>query len=110
VLCGRPMVAADLSYVDADNEHGAMQAVAHLVEQEQNYYQALQTHLAAGSGLGDIQGIEVGRIAEIVQTRAQDNPTVQVALLGLGQGHVPDRSRPSAPVCVRTVQYRHGRT
>ncbi len=40
------------------------------VEQEQNYYQALQTHLAAGSGLGDIQGIEVGRIAEIVQTRS----------------------------------------
>ena len=40
------------------------------VEQEQNYYQALQTHLAANSGLGDIQGIEVGRIAEIVQTRA----------------------------------------
>ena len=40
------------------------------VEQEQNYYQALQTHLAAGSGLGDIQGIEVGRIAEVVQTRA----------------------------------------
>jgi cellobiose transport system substrate-binding protein len=40
------------------------------VEQEQNYYQALQTHLAAGSGLGDIQGIEVGRIAEIVQSRA----------------------------------------
>ena len=40
------------------------------VEQEQNYYQALQTHLAASSGLGDIQGIEVGRIAEIVQTRA----------------------------------------
>src|SRR6266566_451017 len=39
------------------------------VEQEQNYYQALQTHLAAGSGLGDIQGIEVGRIAEIVQTQ-----------------------------------------
>jgi cellobiose transport system substrate-binding protein len=40
------------------------------VEQEQNYYQALQTHLAAGSGLGDIQGIEVGRIAEVVQTQA----------------------------------------
>jgi cellobiose transport system substrate-binding protein len=40
------------------------------VEQEQNYYQALQTHLAAGSGLGDIQGIEVGRIAEQVSTRA----------------------------------------
>jgi cellobiose transport system substrate-binding protein len=40
------------------------------VEFEQNYYQALQTHLAANSGLGDIQGIEVGRIAELVKTRA----------------------------------------
>jgi len=39
------------------------------VEQEQNYYQALQTHLAASSGLGDIQGIEVGRIAEQVSTQ-----------------------------------------
>lgn len=33
VLCGRPLAADDLSYVDADNEHGAVQAVAHLVEQ-----------------------------------------------------------------------------
>jgi cellobiose transport system substrate-binding protein len=40
------------------------------VEQEQEYYQALQTHLAADSGLDDIQGIEVGRIAEVVQTEA----------------------------------------
>jgi cellobiose transport system substrate-binding protein len=40
------------------------------VEQEQEYYQALQTHLAAGSGLSDVQGIEVGRIAEVVQTQA----------------------------------------
>jgi len=40
------------------------------VEQEQEYYQALQTHLAAGSGLDDIQGIEVGRIAEVVQTES----------------------------------------
>jgi cellobiose transport system substrate-binding protein len=40
------------------------------VEQEEQYYQALQTHLAAGSGLADVQGIEVGRIAEVVQTQA----------------------------------------
>ena len=32
VLCGRPLAAAEVSYVDADNEHGAAQAVAHLVE------------------------------------------------------------------------------
>ncbi|MHB1800455.1 MAG: ABC transporter substrate-binding protein [Actinomycetes bacterium] len=36
------------------------------VEQEQTYWQALQTHLAAGSGLDDVQGIEVGRIADAV--------------------------------------------
>jgi cellobiose transport system substrate-binding protein len=40
------------------------------VEQEDKYYQALQTHLAAGSGLDDVQGIEVGRISEVVQTQA----------------------------------------
>ena len=40
------------------------------IEFEQDYYQALQTHLAGGSGLSDIQGIEVARIAEVVQTQA----------------------------------------
>jgi cellobiose transport system substrate-binding protein len=40
------------------------------IEFEQDYYQALQTHLAAGAGLSDIQGIEVGRIAEVTQTQA----------------------------------------
>lgn len=37
---------------------------------EQQYYRTLQTHLAANSGLSDIQGIEVGRIKEIVDTQA----------------------------------------
>src|SRR6266540_2584063 len=40
------------------------------VEQEQTYYQGLQTHLGAGSGLADIQGIEVGRIADVVANQA----------------------------------------
>ena len=40
------------------------------VEFEQDYYQALQTHLAGGAGLSDIQGIEVARIAEVTQTQA----------------------------------------
>jgi DNA-binding LacI/PurR family transcriptional regulator len=34
VLCGRPLVGAELSYVDADNRRGAMQAVDHLVGQD----------------------------------------------------------------------------
>ncbi|MGW6062107.1 ABC transporter substrate-binding protein [Streptomyces sp. NPDC055189] len=37
---------------------------------EQTYYTALQTHLASGSGLKDIQGIEVGRAKEITETQA----------------------------------------
>ncbi|MEV7091026.1 extracellular solute-binding protein [Streptomyces sp. NPDC093085] len=37
---------------------------------EQSYYTALQTHLTAGSGLKDIQGIEIGRAKELVDTRA----------------------------------------
>jgi len=37
---------------------------------EQTYYTALQTRLAAGSGLKDIQGIEIGRAKELVDTRA----------------------------------------
>jgi cellobiose transport system substrate-binding protein len=39
------------------------------IEFEQDYYQALQTKLAGGAGLADIQGIEVARIAEVVQTQ-----------------------------------------
>lgn len=37
---------------------------------EQNYYRTLQTRLAAGSGLADIQALEVGRIREVATTQA----------------------------------------
>lgn len=40
------------------------------IQQEQDYYQALQTHLAASSGLDDIQGIEVARIADVVTNQS----------------------------------------
>jgi cellobiose transport system substrate-binding protein len=33
---------------------------------EDKYWPALQTHLASGQGVADIQGIEVGRIADVV--------------------------------------------
>jgi cellobiose transport system substrate-binding protein len=35
------------------------------VEQEATYWTGLQTSLASGAGLGDVQGIEVGRIAAV---------------------------------------------
>jgi cellobiose transport system substrate-binding protein len=41
------------------------------VEQSADYYKALQTHLAANSGLADIQGIEIGFVADIVKNHAE---------------------------------------
>lgn len=34
-------------------------------QQESDYYTALQTSLASGAGLGDVQGIEVGHVADV---------------------------------------------
>src|ERR1044072_9057457 len=61
------------------------------IEQEGEYYQALQTHLAAGAGLADIQGIEVGRIADVVQNQ----PDKFVDLNTLGADGVADTDRKS---------------
>jgi cellobiose transport system substrate-binding protein len=47
--------------------HPNIKVVEDSVESESKYYPALQTHLAAGSGLDDIQAIEVGRIADVTQ-------------------------------------------
>jgi cellobiose transport system substrate-binding protein len=41
------------------------------VEQSAEYYKALQTHLAANSGLADIQGIEIGFVADITANHAE---------------------------------------
>src|SRR6478672_9177667 len=47
--------------------HPNIKIVEDSVEDEGQYYTTLQTHLSAGSGLDDIQGIEVGRIADVDQ-------------------------------------------
>ncbi|MEJ8638643.1 ABC transporter substrate-binding protein [Streptomyces sp. MS2.AVA.5] len=39
-------------------------------EDEQDYWKSLQTRLAGGGGLADVQGIEVGRIAAVTQQQA----------------------------------------
>ncbi|MFD7453557.1 ABC transporter substrate-binding protein [Kitasatospora sp. NPDC059827] len=51
-------------------EHPDITIVEHTVQQETDYYPALQTHLASGSGLDDIQAVEVGRIAQVVKKQA----------------------------------------
>ncbi|MER7397223.1 extracellular solute-binding protein [Streptomyces sp. NPDC000151] len=53
-----------------EKDHPNVTIKAEIAGDEQTYYTALQTHLAAGSGLKDIQGIEVGRAKELVDTRA----------------------------------------
>ncbi|MEV0637062.1 extracellular solute-binding protein [Streptomyces sp. NPDC050619] len=41
-----------------------------VVERNENYYPPLLNHLTTGSGLQDIQAVEVGNIAEITETQA----------------------------------------
>ncbi|MFC8435574.1 ABC transporter substrate-binding protein [Streptomyces sp. NPDC057253] len=50
-------------------EHPNVVIKADVAGDEQTYYTALQTHLAAGSGLKDIQGIEIGRAKELSDTQ-----------------------------------------
>ncbi|WP_328688444.1 extracellular solute-binding protein [Streptomyces phaeochromogenes] len=50
-------------------EHPNVVIKADVAGDEQTYYTALQTHLAASSGLKDIQGIEIGRAKELSDTQ-----------------------------------------
>src|SRR6266542_6128118 len=60
VLCGRPLAAADLSYVDADNQHGAMQAVAHLVEQGRRVIATVAGPQDMAPGIDRLEGYRQG--------------------------------------------------
>ncbi|MER7759574.1 ABC transporter substrate-binding protein [Streptomyces sp. NPDC097619] len=40
------------------------------IERNENYYPQLLTHLGTGSGLADIQAVELGNIAEVTSTQA----------------------------------------
>ncbi|MEV6959438.1 ABC transporter substrate-binding protein [Streptomyces sp. NPDC051207] len=53
-----------------EKENPGVDIKAEVAGDEQTYYTALQTRLAAGKGLKDIQGIEIGRAKEIVDTQA----------------------------------------
>jgi cellobiose transport system substrate-binding protein len=57
-------------YDEYMKQHPNIKIVEHSVEQSADYYKALQTHLAAGSGLDDVQGIEIGFVADIVKNHA----------------------------------------
>ncbi|MFD0315198.1 ABC transporter substrate-binding protein [Streptomyces flavalbus] len=50
--------------------HPDIKIEENVVERNENYYPALVNHLTTNSGLMDIQGVEVGNIAEVVQTQS----------------------------------------
>ena len=58
------------------------------IERNENYYPQLLTHLGTGSGLADIQAVEVGNIAEITATQADKLVDLGKAP-GVRQGRVP---------------------
>ncbi|WP_431998285.1 ABC transporter substrate-binding protein [Streptomyces fungicidicus] len=53
-----------------EKENPDVDIKAEIAGDEQTYYTALQTRLAAGKGLKDIQGIEIGRAKEITETQS----------------------------------------
>ncbi|GLW74872.1 sugar-binding protein [Kitasatospora phosalacinea] len=68
-------------------------------QDEGQYWQALQTKLAGGGGLADIQGLEVGRVASVVQKQADKFTDLKT----LGLGDVNDGLVPWKGAAVKTA-------
>ncbi|MYT24682.1 carbohydrate ABC transporter substrate-binding protein, partial [Streptomyces sp. SID7760] len=57
-------------YAEYERLHPGIKIKQTDTEDEQDYWKSLQTRLAGGGGLADVQGIEVGRIASVTQQQA----------------------------------------
>ncbi|MBX7546629.1 extracellular solute-binding protein [Streptomyces sp. NPDC004232] len=57
-------------YTDYEKLHPDISIQENVIEKNENYYPALVNHLTTNSGLQDVQAVEVGNIAEVVQTQA----------------------------------------
>ncbi|MGH4028437.1 extracellular solute-binding protein [Actinomycetota bacterium Odt1-20B] len=57
-------------YKEYENQHPDIKIVQSSIERNENYYPQLLTHLGSGSGLADIQAVEVNNIAEVTATQA----------------------------------------
>jgi cellobiose transport system substrate-binding protein len=57
-------------YAEYEKLHPDVKIQENVTERNENYYPALVNHLTTNSGLMDIQGVEVGNIAEVVATQA----------------------------------------
>ncbi|MER5210423.1 extracellular solute-binding protein [Streptomyces sp. NPDC002838] len=57
-------------YTEYEKLNPDIKIAENVVERNENYYPALVNHLTTNSGLQDIQAVEVGNIAEVVNTQA----------------------------------------
>ncbi|MEU6521819.1 extracellular solute-binding protein [Streptomyces sp. NPDC046924] len=57
-------------YDEYEKLNPGIKIAENVVERNENYYPALLNHLTTNSGLQDVQAVEVGNIAEIVETQA----------------------------------------
>ncbi|MFB7502999.1 ABC transporter substrate-binding protein [Streptomyces broussonetiae] len=57
-------------YTEYEKLHPNITIKENVIEKNENYYPALVNHLTTNSGLQDVQAVEVGNIAEVVQTQA----------------------------------------
>ncbi|MFE2969393.1 ABC transporter substrate-binding protein [Streptomyces sp. NPDC059340] len=57
-------------YAEYEKLNPNIKIAENVVERNENYYPALVNHLTTNSGLQDVQAVEVGNIAEVVQTQA----------------------------------------
>ncbi|MFE3204682.1 ABC transporter substrate-binding protein [Embleya sp. NPDC055664] len=72
-------------YAEYQQTHPGVRIVQHDTEKEEDYWRTVQTRLAGGGGIDDIQGIEVGRIADVVRNQA--DKWVDLNSLGLAGGN-----------------------
>lgn len=78
-------------YDEYMKQHPNIKIVEDSVQNDSQYYPALLTRLASGSGLSDIQGIEVGRIADVTKNLSDKF----VDLNTLGAANVKDTFYPA---------------
>ncbi|WP_406065011.1 extracellular solute-binding protein [Streptomyces sp. NBC_01077] len=58
-------------YAEYEKLHPGVSIKQTDTEDEADYWKSLQTRLAGGAGLADVQGIEVGRIASVTQQQSE---------------------------------------
>lgn len=84
-------------YAEYEQLHPGVKIKQTDTEDEQDYWKSLQTRLAGGGGLADVQAIEVGRIASVAQQQAGKFVDLNQYGAGALKGSSPPPSGPPRP-------------